>query len=136
VTPAEEAFIRSIKQNVRNSRQFRLVVEAGLTEFMGESPAQVLVMGVSEEGFRSPAQFVREVSNIFGRGAVPMYTSIIAASEDPMNLVENGDGTVMYKPRMGGLNPSEMGSVVDGSDRSYYLHDHRDPDDFAEEDLH
>ena len=102
---------------------------------MGATPAQVLVMGLTSEAFRSPAQFIREVSRVFGQGGVPMYSAIIAASEDPDNLVDDAGRTVVYKARGGGLVANELGRIGE-RERPIYLHDQRDPDDFAEEDLH
>ncbi len=121
--------------NIRTSVEFRRAVVDGLTEFMGETPAEILVMGMSEAGFRSPAQFVREVSAVFGHGAAGMYSAILSTARDP-SWIARGDGTVRYRPRTGGLAPTEVGSLVQDDERTLYLHDHRDPDDFSEEDPH
>jgi len=111
-----------------------MAVQDGLADFMGEATAQILVMGISEGGFKSPAQFVREVSKVFGQGALPLYTAILRTASDPA-WIPQGDGTIHYKARTGGLGANETGAAP-AEERTLYLHDQRDPDEFSEEDPH
>jgi len=134
MTPIEQTFIREIRETIRTPGQFRQAVKDGLAQLMGESPAEILVMGVSEAGFRSPAQFVREVSKVFGGGASSMYSAILSTAKDPEWLF-GLDGIAPYRPRTGGLDPNALGALP-GDGRSFYLHDQRDPDEFSEEDPH
>ena len=132
MAPFEETFVREIKRTVQTSLQFRRAVLEGLTDFMGETPAEILVMGISDTGFRSPAQFVREVSKTFGHGSAPMYEAILSTAASP---AWQGRTEPQLRARTGGLAPGEVGSLVESA-RTTYMHDQRDPDEFAEEDPH
>jgi hypothetical protein len=102
---------------------------------MGEGPAQVLVMAISDDGFRGPAQFIREVEQVFGRDVLPIYSAILKAAKDPDWLHDMHARPAQYEARTGGLAPTVIGRLDQGEkERDFYLHDHRQPDDFSEED--
>ena len=107
-----------------------------MTQFMGESPAEILVMSLEGTGFQSPANFVRQVSRLFGQAALAMYAAILRTIRDPSWIAEAGAGVAHYSARTGGLGESEVGRLDTYEERSVLLHDHRNQDDFSEEDAH
>ncbi len=136
MTPFEENFIREIRETIHTSADFREAVKDGLTELMGEAPTEILIMSLGDAGFRSPAQFVGMVSEIIGQGAPHLYSAILRTAEDPAWLAERATRPVQNRARTGGLDPNEVGRLPDAEKRTVYLHDHRDPDEFSEEDPH
>lgn len=135
MTPPEEVFVREIKLALKSSSEFRRTVESALGKLMGEEPAQILVMSITNDGFKSPVMFVREVDRVFGQGALPIYSAVLETAKDPDWLLDMRCEPLQLKARTGGLAPTTIGRLYEGeNERDFYLHDHRDPSDFSEED--
>jgi hypothetical protein len=134
MNPAEESFVRSIKERVRTRTIFRLAVIEGVCGFMGETPAEVLLFSIGEAALNNPALFVRGLSKIFGQGALPVYDAIMEVAEDPSWVAERELEAAELKAEESRSLPASYQHSLPRT--TTYLHDHRIPDDFSEEDLH
>ena len=132
MNPSEESFVRGIKERVHTRKDFRMAVKEGLGRFMGETPAEVLLLSIGDAALDNPALFVKELSRMFGKGSVPICNSILKVAERPSWLEQRETQAAEI---MTAVSAADPGSDTESQDRrTTFLHDHRSSDRFSEED--
>ncbi len=73
----ERTFVSQMEAASRDGTSFQTVSDAAIKHKLGDGPGEILLRSLSKAARVDPGYFVREVSKVFGRGAIGIYDAIV-----------------------------------------------------------
>jgi len=124
----ERDFLFRINRLGISGPEFSSLAKETLREVMGEPGSSVVLYGMSKGDLESPERFAKELSTVFGGGAIPILKAIVVGAlvglegqADPESRNTLPDAATLLEERYGIM-----------AEKQAYLHDHRMKDEMAE----
>ncbi|HEV2225409.1 MAG TPA: hypothetical protein VGR56_01240 [Nitrososphaerales archaeon] len=119
----EKAFVERMSRLERGGVNFELFAKEAVEAKFGGA-AEVVFRGLKGDAFMNPEVFVRELSRVFGRGAMGIYEPIMKQAERGMIASSSGNSSP-YDSLLRQLGVPQGPAPVQG----VMLHDHRVKDE-------